>query len=100
MVPKKVKYKIEYFVASHEKEADSKASIKLTEAIHHYFKDMFSDIGCLKGTFLLQVKEGSKVYKTPPRCVTYALQQPFKEELECQQKQQIIIPLADGEASA
>ena len=34
------------------------------------------------GTFSLQVKLDSKLHQVHPRCVTYALQKLFKEELE------------------
>ena len=45
-------------------------------------KDVFNGIGCFDGTFSLQLKPGSKPYQAPLRCVAYALQKPFKEELE------------------
>ena len=47
----------------------------------------------LQGTFSLQLKPNSKPYQVPPRCVAYALQKPFKEELEQLQKMDIITPL-------
>ena len=45
----------------------------------------------------LQLKPNSKAYQAPPRHVAYALQKPFKEELECLQKMDIIIPLGVDE---
>ena len=54
---------------------------------------MFNDIGCFEGTFSLQFKPDSKPYQVPPRHVAYALQKPFKEELEHLQELDIIAPL-------
>ena len=48
---------------------------------------------CFEGTFSLHLKLDSKLYQAPPRCVVYVLQKPFKEELECLQKMDIITPL-------
>ena len=39
-------------------------------------------VGCFDGTFSLQVKPDSKQYQAPPSCAGYALQKPFREELE------------------
>ena len=58
---------------------------------------MFNGIGCFEGTFSLQLKPNSKPYQVPPRCVAYALQKPFKDELEWLQKLDIITALGiDG----
>ena len=81
-VTNKDKYTTSFFIAGPEKETKRKASARLTEFIHNVFKDVFSGIGCFEGTVSLQVKEGSKPCKVPPRCVAYALQQLFSEELE------------------
>ena len=54
----------------------------MTQKIHDKFGDVFNSIGCFKGTFSLQLKPDSRPYQAPPRCVAYALQKPFKEELE------------------
>ena len=53
------KQKTKYFVAGPEKEANTEASVKLTVCFQTEFKDVFSDIGCSDGTFLLQVKDRS-----------------------------------------
>ena len=45
-------------------------------------KDVFMGIRCFNGIFSLQTKLDSMPYKAPPRHVAYALQKPFKEELE------------------
>ena len=42
-------------------------------------RDVFNGIGCLDGTFSLQVKLDSRPYQVPMRCIAYALQKPFKE---------------------
>ena len=46
------------------------------------FIDVFTKIGCFDQTFSLQVKPDSKSYQVPLRHVAYALQKPFKQELE------------------
>ena len=46
-----------------------KACVELRLWVQKEFKDIFTDIGCFKGTFLLQVKEGSKPYQAPLRHV-------------------------------
>ena len=53
----------------------------------------FDGIGCFKGIFSLQLKPDSKTYQVPLRCVAYALQKPFKEELDWLQRMDIITPL-------
>ena len=63
------------------------------QIIHDKFEDVFNGIGCLEGTFSLQLKPDSRPIQAPPRCVAYALQKPFKEELEQLQKMDIITPL-------
>ena len=45
----------------------------------------------------MQLKPDSKPYQAPPRCVAYALQKLFKEELELLQKMDIITPLGVDE---
>ena len=54
---------------------------------------MFNGIGSFEGTFSLQLKPDSKPYQTPLRHVAYALQKPFKDELDWLQKLDIITPL-------
>ena len=61
--------------------------------IHVEFSDVFTGIGCFKGTFSLQVKDDMKPYQMPPRCITYVLQEPFKKELERLQEHEIHAPL-------
>ena len=55
------------------------------------------ELGALKAHSLWQLKPDSKPYQAPPRHVTYTLQKPFKEELECMQKIDIITPLGVDE---
>ena len=43
---------------------------------------IFSGIGCFKGIFTLQIKEGSMPYQELLLCNVYVLQQPFKQEME------------------
>ena len=49
---------------------------------------------CSEGTFSLQLKPDSKPYQVPPlRHVAYALQNPFKDELDWLQILDIVTPL-------
>ena len=84
---------INYFFSSNNTDADKRKSSEMTQKIHNRFGDVFNGIGCFKGIFLLQLKPDSKPYQAPPRHVAYALQKPFKEELERLQKMDIITPL-------
>ena len=72
---------INYCHSSNNIDADKISSITMTQSIHSRFGNVFNGIGCFKGTFSLQLKLDSKPYQAPPRCVTYVLQEPFKEEL-------------------
>ena len=72
---------INYFHSLNNIDADKRGSIAMTQSIHSRFGNIFNGIGCFKGTFSLQLKPDSKPYQAPPRCVAYALQEPFKEEL-------------------
>ena len=67
--------------------------------IHNEFRDVFSGIGCFKGTFKLKLREASWLNQAPQRRMTYAFHELLKEELEKLQKQQIIVPLAVYEMS-
>ena len=69
----------------------------MVQKIHDTFGNIFNGIGCFEGTFSLQLNLDSKPNQAPPRCVAYALQKPFKEELECLQKIDIIIQLGVDE---
>ena len=54
-------------------------------------------LGASKAHFSLQLKPDSKPFQVPPRHVAYALQKPFKEELEWLQELDIIAPLGVDE---
>ena len=86
-----------YFFSSPNVEADKRKSIKLMWEVHNTFGDVFNGIGCFEGTFSLQLKPDSKTYQVPPRHVAYALQKPFKEELEHLQRMDIITLLGVDE---
>ena len=45
---------------------DMIASAKITKELHDTYSDAISGIGCFKGTFSLQVKEGTESYQAPP----------------------------------
>ena len=65
----------------------------MTQKIHNTYGNVFNGIGCFEGTFSLQLKPNSKPYQVSPRYVAYALQKPFKKELEQLQELDIIAPL-------
>ena len=71
----------------------------MTQKIHDTFGDVFNGIGCFEGTFSLQLRPDSKPYQVPSRCVVYVLQKPFREELGCLQKMDIITPLGVDETA-
>ena len=73
--------------------ADKRQSSKMTQKIHDRFGNIFNGMGCFDSMFSSQLKPNSKPYQAPPRCVAYAVQKPFKEELECLQKMDNITPL-------
>ena len=83
---------IEYFLSGLSYENDKKRSVQTTQEIYKD-KDLFIGIRYFDGTFSLQLKPDSKPYHMPPRCMAYALQKPFQEELEMLQNQDIIAPL-------
>ena len=78
---------INYFLSGSGQDRDKRVSAEITEELQRDFKDMFNGIGCFDGTFSLQLEPGSKLCQAPLRCVAYALQNPFEEELKCLQKQ-------------
>ena len=55
------------------------------------------ELGASKAHVYLQLKPDSKPYQAPPRHVAYALQKPFKEELDWLQKMDITTPLGVNE---
>ena len=86
-----------YFLSSPNVEADKRKSIKVTQKVHNVFDNVFNSIGCFEGTFSLQLKPDSKPYQATPRHVAYALQKPFKDELNWLQKMDIITCLGIDE---
>ena len=72
----------------------------MTQKIHKTCDNVFNGIECFEDTFSLQLKPDSKPYQVPPRHMAYALQKPFKEELEQLQEQDIIAPLGIDETAA
>ena len=84
---------INHFYSSENTEADGRKSDIMTQKIHNTFGNVFNGIGYFEGTFSLQLKPNSKPYQASPRCIAYALQKLFREELEWLQKMDIIAPL-------
>ena len=95
--PKQFKQSINYFHSSKDTDADKRKSRAMTQKIHETFGNLFNSIGCFKGTFSLQFKPDSKQYQVPPSHTAYALQKPFKEELEHLQGMDIITHLGIDE---
>ena len=73
----KYKHRINYFNVV-DKEMDMKASAKLMESLHRNLMMFFSGIGYFK----VQVKDSMILYKVSLKHVAYAVQEPFKKELE------------------
>ena len=65
----------------------------ITKQLQKECEDVLTGIGSFHGMFSLQVKLDIKPYQVPPWHIAYALQKPFKEELERVQQQDIITPL-------
>ena len=48
---------INYFYSSKYTEADKRESNAMMQKIHNVYSDIFTGIGCFKGTFSLQLKQ-------------------------------------------
>ena len=81
---------MEYFLAGPTYDSDKRKSVESTQQIYEDLDDVFNCIGCFEGKFSLQLKPDSKPYQALPRCVAYALQKQFQDELERLQQQDII----------
>ena len=69
---------INYSFLSSNVDAEKRKSIDLMQKIHNTFGDVFNGIGCLEGTFSLQLKPDRKPYQVKPRCMAYMLQKSFQ----------------------
>ena len=78
---------------------DKRVSAEIAQQLQRDLKDVFTKICCFPETFSLQVKPDSNPYQLPLICVSYALQKPFKEELEQFQEQDIKTPLGMNETT-
>ena len=65
--------------------------------MHTDYSGIFTGTWCFKGIFSLQIKDDTKPYQAPPRCVAYVLQEPFIKELERLKEQQILAPIGIDE---
>ena len=99
MVKAKANKPTEYFLTGPTYDSDKRKSVESTQWIHKDFDDVFNGIECFEGIFSLQLKPDSKPYQAPPWCMAYALQEPFHDELERLQQQDIITPLGVNETS-
>ena len=95
----KLSITVEYYLSELSYDSDKKRSAETTQQLRKDFEDEFNGNGCSDGTFSLQLKLDSKPYHVPLRCMAYALQKPFEEELERLQKQDIIVPLGVDKTS-
>ena len=75
-----------------QQEAVTIVSAEITHKLHKGLNNIFRGIGCFDGTFWLQTKPESKPYQAP-KGAYHTLQNPFKEELEWLQQQDIITAL-------
>ena len=82
MVIDKEHNKISSFLPGPNQYNDQRVTLEITQQLQKEFRDVFNGIGCFNRTFSFQLKLGTKTYQAPPRCMAYALQKPFKEELE------------------
>ena len=62
-----------YFLPGPSEEANRWASAMIPNELQSKFEDIFTGIGCIEGTFALQVKADSKVCQALPRKVADAL---------------------------
>ena len=85
--------KIYYFLPGPNWDNDKTAGTEIIQQLWREFKDVFNGIGCFHETFSLQVKPDNKLYQVPQRCIVYALQKPFKEELEWFQQHDTTAPV-------
>ena len=99
MVKSRLSDTTEYFISRLSYDGKIKRSADTTQQLHKEYEDVFNGIQCFDGTFSLQLMPDSMPYQVPPRCMAYAPQKPFKEELERPQKQDIIAPLGIAETS-
>ena len=65
-----------------ERNVDMKAAAELIKSIHDEFKDVFTGMGCLKGTFSLQIREEIKPYLACPRHIVYGLHKLVNDNLD------------------
>ena len=79
---KKDQFKIEYFVACTEQEANKEASAKLTESIQKEFNNVFPGISCFQAHFHCRLMKNANLCRHLLSCTTAVPQQQFKGELE------------------
>ena len=60
-------YIVDSFPSGPNREGDRRAIARIIEIIHNESKYFFLGAGCFKGTFTLQVKDGSKSYQATPK---------------------------------
>ena len=81
-VNNKLSNAVDYFLPGPNHDSDKRVSAEITQWLKRDFEDVFNEIWFFEGTNSLQLKQDSKLYQAPPRCVAYALWKPFKEELK------------------
>ena len=73
---------VNYFFPGPNQDNETRGSAEITQQLQRDFEDVFTGIGCFDGMFSLQIKPDSRPYQVSPKHVAYALEKPFKEELE------------------
>ena len=99
MVNSRLSNAVEYFLLGLSYDSNKKRNAKITQWLQKAFEDVFNRNGFFDDAFLLELKPDSKPHQVPLRCVAYALQKPFDEELKRLQKQDIMAPLGVDETS-
>ena len=74
-------------------DVDRVVSAETALKMHDEYNGVFTGIGCFKATFPLWVKDNTKPYQVPLKCIAYVLQELFKKELEMFPQHQILVPL-------
>ena len=99
MVKAKANKSTEYFLADPTYDSDKRKCVESTQQTHKDSDHVFNGIGCLEGTFSLQLMPDSKPYQAMLRSMAYTLQNPFQEKLEWLQQHDIIAPPGVDETS-
>ena len=70
------------------------------EAIMKEYKDVFEGLGCMYGSYHIDIKPDIKPVIHPPRKVPVALREPLKKELEKLVNEKILAPISEARIRA